>query len=182
MNRVVAFARLERRVVDHVLEERNVGLHAADAELAQGAVHALAGFREVSAPARDLHEQRIVVRRDHRAAVGRCPVEPDAEAGGRTVGVDLAVIGDEVVRGVFGRHAALEGEAVERDLVLRGAGASAAPCSSCPWATRICERTMSMPVTTSVTVCSTWMRGFISMKNHSSVSTSTRNSTVPALS
>ena len=32
---------------------------------------------------------------------------------------------------------------------------------------RIWLLTMSMPVTTSVTVCSTWMRGFISMKKHS---------------
>jgi hypothetical protein len=39
--------------------------------------------------------------------------------------------------------------------------------SVCPAATRICERTRSMPVTHSVTVCSTWMRGFISMKNQS---------------
>ena len=52
----------------------------------------------------------------------------------------------------------------------------------CPCAMRICERTRSMLVMTSVTVCSTWMRGFISMKNHSFVSESRRNSTVPALS
>ena len=33
-----------------------------------------------------------------------------------------------------------------------------------PSAMRICAWTMSIPVTTSVTVCSTWMRGFTSMK------------------
>ena len=33
-----------------------------------------------------------------------------------------------------------------------------------PSAMRIWARTRSMPVTISVTVCSTWMRGFISMK------------------
>ena len=33
-----------------------------------------------------------------------------------------------------------------------------------PDAIRICERTRSTSVTSSVTVCSTWMRGFISMK------------------
>ena len=33
-----------------------------------------------------------------------------------------------------------------------------------PAAMRICEVTRSMSVTSSVTVCSTWIRGFISMK------------------
>jgi len=33
-----------------------------------------------------------------------------------------------------------------------------------PPAMRICACGMSMPVTCSVTVCSTWMRGFTSMK------------------
>ena len=91
-------AGLEVGMIDHVFEERNVGLDAADAELAQGAIHALAGVRELAAPGGDLHQQRIVVRRDHRAAVGRAAIQPDAEAGRRAIGVDLAVIGHEVVR------------------------------------------------------------------------------------
>ena len=33
-----------------------------------------------------------------------------------------------------------------------------------PWATRICIWTRFRPVIISVTVCSTWMRGFTSMK------------------
>jgi hypothetical protein len=41
---------------------------------------------------------------------------------------------------------------------------------------------MSMPVISSVTVCSTWIRGFTSMKKNLPVSASTRNSTVPAFS
>ena len=40
----------------------------------------------------------------------------------------------------------------------------------------------NFPVITSVTVCSTWMRGFISMKNHWLFSRSNRNSIVPAFS
>ena len=84
-------------MIDHVFQERNVGLHAAHAEFAQRAVHALAGVREVASPRRDLHQQRIVKRRDHRAAVGRAAVEPDAEAGRRAIRVNLAVIGNEVV-------------------------------------------------------------------------------------
>ena len=57
-----------------------------------------------------------------------------------------------------------------------------ASCNLRPAAIRICERTRSTSVISSVMVCSTWMRGFISMKNHSPLSASTRNSTVPALS
>jgi hypothetical protein len=52
-------------------------------------------------------------------------------------------------------------------------------CSVLPPAMSSCEATMSTPVTSSVTVCSTWMRGFISMKVKAP-SASTRNSTVPA--
>ena len=49
-----------------------------------------------------------------------------------------------------------------------------------PCARRICAFTMSMPVTTSVTVCSTCTRGLTSMKKKSPESASIRNSTVPA--
>ena len=50
--------------------------------------------------------------------------------------------------------------------------------SGSPAATRTCSRTRSSPVTTSVTVCSTWMRVFISRKKNSSPDT--RYSRVPA--
>ena len=52
-----------------------------------------------------------------------------------------------------------------------------------PEAIRICDWTKSTSVISSVTVCSTWIRGFISMKTcwpARSPSVSTRNSTVPA--
>ncbi len=113
-------AGLEIGVVDDVFEERNVGLDAAHAELAQAAVHALAGVAEFAAPGGDLDQQGIVIGRDDGAAVGRAAVEADAETGGGAVGGELAVIGDEVVGGVLGGDAALQGVAVERDAVLRG--------------------------------------------------------------
>ena len=47
-----------------------------------------------------------------------------------------------------------------------------------PAATSTCSRTRSQPVTASVTVCSTWMRVFISRKKNSSPAT--RYSSVPA--
>ena len=55
-------AGLEIGVVDDVFEERNVGLDAAHAELAQAAVHALAGVVEFAAPGGHLHQQGIVIR------------------------------------------------------------------------------------------------------------------------
>ncbi len=106
-------------MVDDVFEERNVGLDAAHAELAQAAVHALAGVVEFAAPGGHLDQQGIVIRSDYGAAVGRAAIQADAEAGGRAVGRELAVIGDEVVGGVLGGDAALHGVAVERDSVLR---------------------------------------------------------------
>ena len=118
-HRVVDVAGLEIGVVDDVFEKRNVGLDAAHAELAQRAVHALAGLCELAAPGRHLHQQRIVIRRDHRAAVRRTAVEPDAEARGRAVGGELSVIGHEVVGGILGGDAALQRVAVERHRVLR---------------------------------------------------------------
>jgi hypothetical protein len=101
-------AGLEIGVVDHVFEKRNVGLDAAHAELAQAAVHALAGVGEFAAPGGGLHQQGVVIRRDDRARIGGAAVEPDAEARGRTVGGELAVIGNEIVRGVLGGDAALQ--------------------------------------------------------------------------
>ncbi len=93
-------------------------LTTANAELAQRAVHPLAGHPEVARPAGDFYQQRIVVRRNHRAAVRRRPVQADAETGRRAVGLNLAVIGNEVVGGVFGGYPALQRETVQRHLVL----------------------------------------------------------------
>ena len=44
------FAGAETRMIDDIFEERDVRLDAADAELAQRAIHALAGFREIACP------------------------------------------------------------------------------------------------------------------------------------
>ena len=48
-----------------------------------------------------------------------------------------------------------------------------------PSATAICSATRSIPVTASVTGCSTWMRAFTSRNQNSDRPASTRNSTVP---
>ncbi len=110
----------EGRVVDEVFQELQIGGHAADAEFAQRAVHARDGFRGGRRPGRDLDQQRVVVGRDHRAAIGRAGVQPDAEAGRTAVGREPAVVGQEAVFRVFGGDAALQRVAVERDLRLLG--------------------------------------------------------------
>jgi len=69
-------------VVDDVFEKRNVGLDAAYAELAEGAVGAVAGLVELAGPGADFDEEGIVVGGDGGAAISRAAVETDAEAGG----------------------------------------------------------------------------------------------------
>ena len=122
---------------------------------------------KVGAARRDLHQQRIVKRRDHRARVAHARIEPDAEAARAAIRDDLAVVRRELVLRVLGRDAALDRRSHCAESRPAPAAPTSAPCSFVPCAMRICERTRSMPVICSVTVCSTWMRGFISMKNHS---------------
>ena len=94
------------------------------------------------------------------AAIGAA-VEADAGAAGRAVRRDLAGVGPEPGRRVLGGDAALQRGAAQLD-----ARPAARPRSArvSPAAMRICDCTRSTSVTSSVTVCSTWMRGFISMK------------------
>ena len=89
----------------------------------------------------------------------RMPRPPDGAVMG-----DPAVIGREFVRGVLGGHAALEGEALRPARRPGRAGRSRGRTAASPPAIRIWLLTRSMPVTISVTVCSTWMRGLTSMK------------------
>ena len=56
-------------VLDDVLEEGDVGFYAADAELAEGAVHALAGGLEVTASGGELDEHGVVVGGDDGSGI-----------------------------------------------------------------------------------------------------------------
>ena len=98
--------------------------------------------------------------RDVRPEIGAA-VQAHAMAAGRTVGRDLAGVGPETLRRVLSRDPALEGGAVDDD---RSPGRCPRSASVAPAATRSWAWTRSTEVTSSVTVCSTWMRGFISMK------------------
>ena len=103
---------------DDVFKELQIGGHTPDAELAQGAVHAADGDVGLGGPRGDLHQQRVVVRRDHGIGIHRAAVESYAEAGRAAVGGDAAVVGGEAVLGVFGGHPALQGVAGEAQVVL----------------------------------------------------------------
>ena len=111
-------ATAELGVQDDVLEERDVGLDSADSELRERPVHAVHGDLVRLAGGDHLHEHRVVEGRDHRARIAHAAVEPDAEAAGRAVGEDLAVVGGELVLRILGGHPALDGVAVARHLIL----------------------------------------------------------------
>ena len=101
-------------------QERNVHLHAADAEFLQAALHPTRRIDEAATARRHLHQQRVVIRRDDGAREGGPRVEPDAHAGSRTVGGDAAVIRHEIVGGVFRRDPTLDGISSGLHRVLRG--------------------------------------------------------------
>ncbi len=105
-------------MVHHVFQERNVRLHPANAELPQAAVHPLTGVPELAPPRRHLHEQRIVIRRNHRAAIRRRPVQPYAETRRRAVRMNPSVIRHEPVRRVLRRHPALHREPIHQHVFL----------------------------------------------------------------
>ena len=88
-------ARHEVGVVEHGLQERDVGGHAAQAELGESAAGPHDRRREVAAAAGHLDEHRVEVRADLGAGGDRAAVEPDARAARRAVGRDLAGVGPE---------------------------------------------------------------------------------------
>ncbi len=108
-------------IVQDGLQERDVGGHAADAELGQGAAGTGHGGRVVAAAAGQLDQHRVEVRADLGARVDGAAVEPDAGAAGGTVAGDLADVGPEAVGRVLGGDAALQGCALELDRLLREA-------------------------------------------------------------
>ena len=103
----------------HVLEEGDVRLHAADAELAQGAQHLANCEGEGIGIGDDLEEQRVVERRYARAGIAIASVEADSESGAGAPGVDAAGIGQEVVGGILGGDAALHSESTGAHHLLR---------------------------------------------------------------
>ena len=110
----------------------------------------------VAAAAGELGEHRVEVRADLRAGVDRAAVEADAGAARQAVRGDLAGVGAEVrVRVLRRGDAALQRRAAQLDPVLREPELGEA----LPRRDAHLRTTRSTSVTSSVTVCSTWMRG-----------------------
>ncbi len=104
----------------------------------------------------ELREHRIVIRRHHRAAVHTVSNRTPGPLGGWHER-NTARGRHEISIRIFGVDAALDGMAVHfMSSCVNGSGS--------PAAIRICCLTKSIPVTASVTGCSTWMRVFISKK------------------
>ena len=114
----VALAGDEGRVREDVRHKRDVRLHAAHVLFIDGTGGLAADGGEGAVPACDLDEQGVIVRRDDRARADVAAVETHAEAAAGAVGLDLAVVGREVVGRVLGGHAALDGVAVDLEVVL----------------------------------------------------------------
>ena len=176
MNDVVTPPGAEVGIVQNGLQERDVGRDAADAELGDRPSGAVDRHLESTSAAGQLGQHRVEVGGDLGARVRRSAVEPDPGAARRAVRGDPSGVRPEPVRGVLGGDPALQRGATDRD----ASWARPRSASVSPAAIRIWDWTRSTSVTSSVTVCSTWMRGFISMKT-CRPSGSTRNSTVPAL-
>ena len=110
----------EGLVLDDVFDERNVRLHAADAEFLQRAVHAIERNRKAHATGGNLHQQRIVERRDDTAGITLPSIEPHAETSRRTVSDDAPVIGREIVGRILRGHPRLHGVPHARHVLLLG--------------------------------------------------------------
>ena len=120
MNEVVTWPAREVGVVEHGLEERDVGRDAPDPELRDRPPR-LAGRRPRRSRPRQVSLDSIESKcaRDLGAGVGRAAVEPDAGAAGGAVRRDHAGVGAEAVGRVLGGDPALERGAADGDRLLR---------------------------------------------------------------
>ena len=105
---------------DEVFQKGEVARHAAHAELAQRAVHAVDGFVRVASARGDFDQQRVVERRDDGAVVGGAGIKPYARARCAAVAGKPAVVGREALLRVFRRHAALQRVTGKPNVFLRG--------------------------------------------------------------
>ena len=112
------FPGLKRFMENHVFQEGDVGLDPADPELPQGPVHPLNRAQERASAGGHLHQQRIVVGRDHAPGVAIACVQTDAETSGGAVVRHPSIVRGEVVLRILTGDAALDGIAVARDILL----------------------------------------------------------------
>ncbi len=135
---------------------------ALDGELGERAAGAADRGLPVLAPHHDLRQQRVVERRDGdvglQPGVDRAPTARPAAPAARPAAGRRA-----------GSRASGSSAFTRNSIACPRAAMSCLPHgrSGSPAAIRSCSATRSMPVTSSVVGCSTWMRVFISMKKNS---------------
>ena len=103
---------------DQVHQERDVRLHAANAELFKTPLHPLRRVAQRSPPGTHLDQQRIVKRRDDRTAERRAAIKANPRSARRAIREDSSIVGHETILGVFGRDAALDAEPARVNVFL----------------------------------------------------------------
>ena len=99
-------SRSEVGVVEHRLQERNVGGHTANAELRQGTSCTPHRRVEVATAAGQLDQHRVEMAAD-LSAEDRTAVESDAGTPRRAVGGDTPDVRPETIRRILGGDTAL---------------------------------------------------------------------------
>ena len=95
--------------MDDVHQDRDVRFHAADAEFAQAAVHAVERLSVRARRDRQLDEHGVVIRRDDSAVDAEGAIEAHPESAGASIGEDFAKIRRKSVFWILGGDPALDG-------------------------------------------------------------------------
>ena len=109
-------------VLQHIFQELNIGLYAADTEFLQAAQHFGNSDLMAQTPGSGLNQKRIVVGSDNGASEGVTAVQTNAHAAAATIGNQLAGVGHKIVRGVLGSNTALNSMADGMQILLLGQG------------------------------------------------------------
>ena len=116
--RVVVAVR-ETRIRYQRRQECEIRFNAAHAKLTEPTQHAIRCFRFRNAQCRNLDQKTVVMPADDSTGVSRAGIEANAGAGRTAIGHNVAVIRNETVARILGRHAALDRGATHPDVILR---------------------------------------------------------------
>ena len=106
-------------MVQHVHQERDIRLDAADTHLFQGTQGFMYGALKGTVVGNQFYQKAVVVRQDLCTGVGIAAIQTQAVTGTGTVYADLAGIRQEVVGRILGGDTGLDGISVHMDVILR---------------------------------------------------------------
>ncbi len=104
--------------LQHILQEINIRLDAADAEFFEAAQHPVNRVRRPIRVSRDLDEKRVVIRRDHRARVRRARIEANPRTAAGAIRDDFSRVGHKAVLRILRRNPALDRHTVIGNILL----------------------------------------------------------------